>query len=82
MSTDQGFIDALADLIEDANSECSSNVLAALRTAIEVFCAEAGFSEEQARIVKDLTDADTLTPSCSDKSTKAVALAMPHRLHS
>ncbi len=70
MSTDHWFIDALVDLVEKANSECSPNVLAGLSTAIEVFCAEAGFSEEQVRMVKDLTDADTLRPRCSDKSAK------------
>ena len=82
MSIDHWFIDALAEMVEEAKSDCSPNVLAGLSTTIETFCAEAGFNEEQIQAVRNLTATNTYKPRCTDRSTEASPPTVPQRLHS
>ena len=60
MTSDHWFIDALGELVEEAKRDGSPNVLTGLRSAVEIFIAEANLNEKQVQLARDLIAVNTL----------------------
>ncbi|WP_170327474.1 hypothetical protein [Ruegeria arenilitoris] len=54
MKNNHWFVAAVSEMVNDAKLNNHHNVLHGLRTALSVFCDEAGLTEEEKSLVNDL----------------------------
>lgn len=59
MSNSHWFIETLSELVDEAKKNKSKNILLGLGYTLEVFCEEAGLSEEQIQKTRELVSLDT-----------------------
>ncbi|WP_170565431.1 hypothetical protein [Ruegeria atlantica] len=79
---DHWFIDAIAELVSEADNDLTSNALAGLSTVIEVFCAESNFDEEQIQTIRDLIAHKCDQGRRANRPKTISQRALPYRLHS